>query len=79
MILITKPKLVMKGPHRMIWGGCWNNFCRSAYRYGDELMFRSYDLGFRIVLRRRHYACDLGFRVIVRAKPVKVKRRRRAK
>jgi formylglycine-generating enzyme required for sulfatase activity len=44
---------VSSGPIRVIRSGCWfgiGSNCRSAVRYGGVLVYRSYGIGFRIVL-----------------------------
>lgn len=57
MILITKPKLVMKSSNLVIRGGGWRyngRFHRLAFRGGIRPIDREIFLGgFRIVLRRR--------------------------
>jgi len=43
----------VSGPYRVYRGGCWFNYsyyCRSAFRYRYFPVFRSFDLGFRVVL-----------------------------
>jgi formylglycine-generating enzyme required for sulfatase activity len=53
----TSPAIEPKGPStgsaRVLRGGSWSGnaqICRTSYRYGGHPDYRSYSLGFRLVL-----------------------------
>lgn len=56
MILVARPKPIIQGIDPIFRGGCLSyhgeNF-RSAYRLFGSKMARDYNLGFRIILRKR--------------------------
>ena len=49
----TNPKGPSSGSYRVLRGGSWNHsgrYCRSAYRYYNDPSYRSYSIGFRLVV-----------------------------
>ena len=50
---VSDPQGPSEGSDRVIRGGCWGSYaqdCRLSYRYYCTPVFRSYGLGFRVVV-----------------------------
>lgn len=56
MILIARPKPIIRSPYRVFRGGGWGSvdqFCRLPLRVRNGSTFRYSDLGFRVILRKK--------------------------